>query len=348
MQFKYIATGVGSLPHTEVVAGCELALSCCPQGPFWPTLPKADFRENMYVQFSEGLPRVQLDPERQRVVFDCDGDLTEDLTAFYEKVLADDVDSFACGEEYARGLYYMMDALADFGEERQFVKGQVTGPFSFGLTATDTHNRPILFNDEMADAIVQGVAMKARWQVRKLSELGLPVVVFIDEPYFASLGSAYVPIGREQAVPMLQTVVSAIHQEEGICGVHCCGNTDWSAVIETGTDIMNFDAYAYFEGVSLYGEQVRTFLERGGTLAWGIVPTDENVLRETPDLLCARLDGCVESLVARGIPEELLRISMILTSSCGLAPAEVQAAERALRLTAELAEIARPAHCGVK
>ena len=338
MQFKCTATGVGSLPHTDVAAACELVLSCCPQAPFWPTLPKADFRENMYVQFSEGLPRARLDPERRRLVFDCEGDLTEDLAAFYERVLADDLSYFACGENYSRGLYHMLDVLADSDEKREFIKGQVTGPFSFGLTVTDTHNRPILFNDEMADAIVQGIAMKARWQVRKLSELGLPVVVFIDEPYFASLGSAYVPIGREQAVPMLQTVVSAIHQEDGICGIHCCGNTDWSAVIETGADIVNFDAYAYFEGVSLYGEQVRTFLERGGTLAWGIVPTDENVLHETPDLLRARLDRCIESLAVRGIPEALLRSSMILTSSCGLAPAEVRAAERALRLTAELAE----------
>jgi hypothetical protein len=204
--------------------------------------------------------------------------------------LADDVDAFACGEEYARGLYYMLDALGDSGEDRELVKGQVTGPFSFGLTVTDTHNRPILFNDEMADAIVQGIAMKARWQVRKLSEIGLPVVIFIDEPYFASLGSAYVPIGREQAVPMLQMVVSAIHQEEGICGIHCCGNTDWSAIVETGTDIVNFDAYTYFEGLSLYGEQVRAFLEDGGTLAWGIVPTDDNLRRETPESLRRLLD----------------------------------------------------------
>ena len=345
MRFKNIATGVGSLPHTDVVAGCECVLACCPQGPYWPTLPKADYRENMYVQFSERLPRVRLDEERRRVVFDCDGDLTEDLTAFYERVLAEDVDYFACGEEYARGLYYILDALENCGEEREFIKGQITGPFSFGLTATDTNNRPILFNDEMADAIVQGVAMKARWQTRKLGELGVPVVVFIDEPYFASLGSAYLPIGREQAIPMLQAMVSAIQSEGGICGIHCCGNTDWSAIIETGAEIINFDAYSYFEGLSLYTEQLRTFLGDGGTLAWGIVPTNDSLLRESPLSLMKLLDNQIECLAKRGLPEELLRGSAIITPSCGLGPMDVESAELAMRMTAELAEIMKPACC---
>jgi hypothetical protein len=67
---------------------------------------------------------------------------------------------------------------------------------------------------------------------------------------------------RDPGLP--QEVVDAIHADGGLAGIHVCANTDWSLVLESGADIVNFDAYAYFDRFILYGEsQIRDFLAAG-------------------------------------------------------------------------------------
>lgn len=62
-----LATGIGSLPHTDAEEAVDLVLKYCPQVPFWPQLPRRDAREGMIAQFSEGLPCLEL--AAQGVVF---------------------------------------------------------------------------------------------------------------------------------------------------------------------------------------------------------------------------------------------------------------------------------------
>ena len=164
--------------------------------------------------------------------FDTTADLSGPLEAFYERYLADDVDAFALQAEDAAGFYAMLDALRS-APAREWVKGQVTGPISFGLTVTDQALRSSLYDDMLADAIVKNVAMNARWQVRQLKQVGSNVIMFVDEPYMASFGSAFISLSREQAIAMLDEVFAAIHAEDALAGVHCCANTDWSVLLAT-------------------------------------------------------------------------------------------------------------------
>jgi hypothetical protein len=102
------------------------------------------------------------------------------------------------------------------------------------------------------------------------------VIIFIDEPALAGFGSSeLISISKEEILACLREVVDAIHTDGGLAGIHVCANTDWSLVLESGADIVNFDAYAYFDRFILYGDPIREFLAAGGMLAWGIVPTLE-------------------------------------------------------------------------
>ncbi|MDD4954058.1 MAG: hypothetical protein PHG40_04020, partial [Candidatus Omnitrophica bacterium] len=67
-QLKGLATGIGSLPHTQASMALELIFKYCPRAPFWPQLPKRDVKEGMIAQFSQNLPCLRLTP--QGVVFD--------------------------------------------------------------------------------------------------------------------------------------------------------------------------------------------------------------------------------------------------------------------------------------
>ena len=191
------------------------------------------------------------------------------------------------------------------------------------------------YDDILADALAKHLRLKAAWQERVLRELSPNTIIFVDEPYMNSFGSAFVSLSRPQVITLLEEVFKGI---SGLKGIHCCGNTDWSVLLETSVDILSLDAYNYGYSLSLYPVEVKAFVERGGIIAWGIVPNDEDVLaKETADSLVHRLEETVGALAKKGIDADLLMDRCLVTPSCTLSPLSPQAATNALELTAEVA-----------
>ena len=86
---------------------------------------------------------------------------------------------------------------------------------------------------------------------------------------------------REDVVALLKEVIDAVHADSGLAGIHCCGNTEWSILIDAGVDIVNFDAFEFGETIAMYGKAVKEHLQRGGMLAWGVVPTSVAIREQT-------------------------------------------------------------------
>jgi hypothetical protein len=161
----------------------------------------------------------------------------------------------------------------------------------------------------------------------------------------ASFGSAYINLSRDQVISMLDEVFDAIHVEGALASVHCCANTDWSVLLGTCVDILNLDAYGYLENLALYPLELRDFLDRGGTLAWGIVPNTGEIWGITPRALAQKLlDGfeiISRKAARRGVmidPQEFSDRSL-LTTSCGLGPVSIEIADRALDFLAQTKDI---------
>jgi hypothetical protein len=114
---------------------------------------------------------------------------------------------------------------------------------------------------------------------------GTPRIIFFDEPSLSFYGSAFSALNREEVVLSLNECIKGL---KGLKGVHCCGNTDWSILLFTKIDILSFDAYGYLENLSLHPKELKKFLERGGILACGIIPTSEAVLKEGVQSLVKR------------------------------------------------------------
>lgn len=330
---SFATTLIGSFPHTDSAALCERLAAAVPI-PAWPQLPRRTFRENMYTQYSAGLPGIVVDEAHQKVYFDTTADLSPALEEFYGRYLADEVESFALPSDYAAGFYTMLDALKSTSGE--WVKGHVTGPISFGLTVVDQNLRSSLYDEQLADPIVKQLAVNARWQIRQLKQVRSSVIIFVDEPYLSSFGSAFISLSREQVTAMLNEVFDAIHAEGALAGVHCCGNTDWSVLMDTSVDILNLDAYAYLENLALYPAELRAFLDRGGDLAWGIIPNNDTIFDVTPEQLAQRLRAGLQLISdkarRRGVTigaDEFADRSLI-TTACGLGPATIAIADRAV------------------
>ncbi len=344
---KCLATAVGSMPHKDPRTACRVVGRHLPEIPIWPQLPRMSFLENMYVQYSEGLPWARVDERAEKIHFETSQGLEEGLERFYESYLGGDLDYFAMSTNYARGFHETLEIARGGGFPRMlYLKGQITGPVSFGLTVTDEEKRSIQYNDALKDVVVKNCAMKARWQVERMKAVAPGVIIFIDEPYLASFGSAYISLSREDVVGALDEVVTAIHDAGALAGVHCCGNTDWSILMETGVDILNFDAYDYAETIALYPEELRRFLGRGGVLAWGVVPTTETVAGEGEESLLARFEEDLKRLIAHGFSREELLGSALITPSCGTGSLSVELSEKVFRLTEAISSELRGRHFG--
>ncbi len=317
---------VGSLPHSDLDSAWELILSRTPELPAWPQLPRRSFFENMYVQYSELFPGLQVDEDNERIWVDRQGELDPALEQLYAAYIDEELAHGAISSAYAAGL---AELPAEELSSAQAIKGHVTGPISWGLTVTDEKRRPILYDEVLADALARHLRLKARWQEDLLHQFNPNSIIFLDEPYMSSFGSAYVALGREQAITLIEEVLGGIH---GLKGVHCCGNTDWALLLATSIDILSLDAYNYAENLALYPNELGAFLDRGGIIAWGIVPNSHEVRGESVTSLVERLRAAMELLVHKGIPWEQLLESALITPACGLGTLTVPDAERAVDL----------------
>ena len=337
MEPRFMATAIGSLPNAGAGPACRLMLDSLPEMPAWPQLPKRSFLENMYVQYSEGLPGITVDETAERVWFQADEMTSDELEEFYRSVIEEDLDRFAISPRYAAGLAgFLGDEFSGELRGRPYVKGQVTGPVSFGLTVTDQDRRAALYDETLEQAIVKGLNLKARWQCRALKQAvpGAEVVLFFDEPYLVSVGSALLGVTREQVTGDMKECIKGCGAD--VTGMHCCGDTDWSMVFETGVDIVNFDAFDCMEGFIAHHQEIDRHLGRGGVIAWGVVPNCDKAQALRVDGLADMLEGAFDTLEDRGIDRETLARQSMVTPACGLGPTSVEAAEAALSLTGEL------------
>ncbi len=345
MQFnpRGIATAIGSFPHLEPEAACELILKYIPEIPIWPQLPNTSFREQMEIQYSEGMPCIEVDEARERIYFDTSGDSTRDLEIFYENVLAENLDYFQISSEYSRGLYQMEKKLSEVGcSAVKYFKCHVTGPLTFGLSKTDQEKRSIYYNEIFRDVVTKGIAMKARWMLNRFRFLERPQICFVDEPIFSAFGSStYVSVQRPDVVRCLSEVIDSIHREDALAGTHCCGNTEWTMLIDSGVDIISFDAYQYGETIGYYADRIRDFLAKGGVLAWGIVPTSEKIREHTPQSLVKKLEDLVGTLASKGIDKNLIWEQCLPTPSCGTGSLSVELAEEIFRQLSEVSGLLR-------
>ncbi len=336
INFDYKITGIGSVPFLDIEESCSFIKESFSEIPFWPQLVGRSVFEDMIIQFSERLPFLKVIKEERRLIA-IKGDSPEkELTDFYEHFFEEDTHWFLISEDYAPGLYRMTDIVKD--STAHFIKGQSVGPVTFTASIKGEDGRSALTDPELIDVYTKGIAIKGLWQVRKLKESGKKVILFLDEPYLATLGSAFSIISKDKVIEMLKEVIDYIKQREDvIVGIHCCANTDWSAVMSAKPDIISFDAFGYMNNFLLYKDKIFEFLKEGA-IAWGIVPTTDEDFEKRGSLkyLLNQLRSGIEKILDWGIRPEDLASRSLITPSCGMGTMNPDNAKKAVEVLLEL------------
>jgi methionine synthase II (cobalamin-independent) len=333
----FAATGIGSFPHKKEKEVFNLILQNFPEIPFWPQLPMRSFREGMVVQYSEGFPSFRVNEKDQKIWVDTTQGFDQEVERFYQFLENKELEPFRISEDFAKGLRLIEDLRSGgYQQKVKYVKGQIVGPITFGLSLTDQGRKSIFYDPLLKEILIKHLSSKAQWMEKWFNDLlpGTKTILFFDEPALSAYGSAFSSLNREDVIHSLNECFNAI---KGLKGIHCCGNTDWSLLLETHLDILSFDAYSYLETISLYPKELNAFLERGGILAWGIIPTSEEVLKEDVQSLVKRFKDGIETLSKNGIDPALLKRA-IITPSCGTASLSIPLAERVYQLTSEVSK----------
>ncbi|HIJ79411.1 MAG: hypothetical protein OEY01_10935 [Desulfobulbaceae bacterium] len=342
-QANGLATLIGSLPVNNHRDALSLIFNHTPDIPLWPQLP-CNPQEGMLSQFIEGMPGII--EENERTYFNIQTpSFEQEMVAYFEKYLAACEDHnlladspFAVSRERAQGLFALKEALLE-QKGLTAVKGQITGPFTLLTGLHDQEGRAAYYDPTIREMAIKGLALKAAWQVRFLKESGLPVLMFIDEPALAGLGSsAFISISLADIGQDLNEVIDAIHNNGGLAGVHVCANTDWDFLLSSNIEVLSFDAYSFFDKLAVYKEKLYAFLDRGGIIAWGGVPTSEKeqIDKESADSLVALWEKQYQQLVTPQWDLAKLLRQTLITPSCGTGSLPLPYANKVLELTRDV------------
>ncbi len=310
-----VATSIGSLPHTDPRAAATFVLERHPRLPGAPSLPNRSGMERMIAQAAWGIAGVSV---------------LEDGSLVLDERGVDHVTPLAHagidGEPFV-GLRAFLGAVAG---RRAPIKLQLTGPVTLGI-ALHSLGVPAARAFSVAGAAVRA---RARALVAAAQETApmAPLVVFVDEPGLTAAMDPSFPLDPNRTIDLVSSALATL-EHHAVTGLHCCGSADWRVVLQTGPQILSMPVAV---GAVEHAGALSAFLERGGWVAWGAVPTT-GPLGNTPERLWQHLSAEWCALTQGGCDPVLLREQAMITPACGLAMhGEVQA-DLVLSLTTQVA-----------
>lgn len=226
----------------------------------------------------------------------------------------DDSEYFDISKTYS-AVYHQF--LSNDFSDRPAIRGQLEGPISFGFNVIDQNERPILFDDTVRPFMLEFMAKRINVQLARLKKRNANAFMFVDEPGLQFLFSAMSGYGDIKAKEDLDIFFSQVDRPRGI---HLCGNPDWDFLLDLDLDILSLDIYTNAEIFASYAASIQRFLDRGGVIVWGIVPTGfEDFEKENTPSLIYRLEETWNVLMKKGIDRELLlERSLLSPATCCL------------------------------
>lgn len=306
------SSAIGSLPYLDAEEAARVILAAAPKLPAAPELPRLSPSASLLGSVAAAVPGLVMTAAGLQTTRPIDPDTPLDV-----------------GPDPARDAGLLaLAALADDGLPA--IKVQVPGPVTVATALTGT-GMPVIEARRLALRFARARAAALLDHVVDALPVTVPVVCF-DEPGLVTLDDDRAVMTTSEAIDAVAEVLADI-ESVGIGAVHCCGRTDWGAVLQTGAEIV----FAPLEqGLEELPGAVGAHLDRGGWIGWGVVPTDEP-LGTTGERSWKRLAEIWCSMVRSGCDPLRLRTQALVTPDCGLAGHGESQAERVLDITSSVA-----------
>jgi hypothetical protein len=313
-------TAMGIMPHKDVDKALDLALGL--DIPFWPQLPHVSLYEDMYVQTSQNFPGIEINFDKARLAFHTTK-FQESLEDYFARM--ESPETYALTPEYS---VVFQKFLSRNLQTYRAIRGQITGPVSFGFKVLDENLKPIIYNDEVKSILFDFIQKKVNLQYQELKEKNPNAFVWVDEPGLGYVFSGLSGYNDQQAKEDYAQFVQGL---EGPKGLHLCAEVNLPYLLELGTEILSFDAFQIGFMPKEYTQSVAEFIKKGGIISWGIVPTELKALEsQTPEKLASLLSGYWEIISENAdiSLEQIAEQALIAPARCCLVELTVEVAER--------------------
>jgi hypothetical protein len=322
-------TGIGSLPFLSADEAVRTVAEFCPQVPFWPQLPRLSVAEGVIgqglgvldglVESRAGGYGYQAKPGKIDAVVDAlhksSGSLTSSNAAGFPAFEA----------ALKQGWFGSAHAL----------KGQIEGPITLA-TYLFYRDRPFLADASLFAAVAFHIAQIVCWQIERLRAFGLPVLMFLDEPALCLNDAVPLGISQERRLSALSAILQDVRSRGAFSGLHCCADRPFDRMCAAMPDILSFDAHHGLEQF-FSNRHALNFLDRGGWVAWGMIPTSKDLASLQPASIFGRWLACAS---IAGDPQALAQRAMV-TATCGLGLLDASCVSQSFRLTRGFGKLIR-------
>jgi methionine synthase II (cobalamin-independent) len=310
-------TGIGGLPYIDPTEAARIELELHPELPAAPQLPRKHPHEAMLAQVAAGMLGIVSEP---------DGTLRVDRP----RALAPVANGAPLDADAWAGT---LAFLAECRRRETPIKLQLTGPVTLGIELCSAGVR-VTKAFAVAAATVRSRADALVTAARQAAPRA-PIVIMLDEPWLAAADEESFPLVPDDTIDLVSgALASAAAAGAAVTGVHCCGDADWSLVLHAGPDIVSLPASA---DIAQDAPALGVFLDRGGWIAWGVVPTDRPLgIRHEP--YWRVLNEAWTDLARGGCDPIAIRTQSLLTPTCGLSlhhPEQVPAVMSLVRAVAQ-------------
>lgn len=314
-------TGIGSLPLLDGDEAVRFVARYSPRIPFLPELPQRCANE-------ESIPRVlapvtDLLTRQHAGRFDV---LPGKLDVFLQRWAATPSEGDWL---HSAAFPHFKQALArgDFPDALA-VKTQMSGPMTLAYSL-HTGGRSFADQTQFHQPLLDYLLRLARWQIDQLSGYGLPVLLFLDEPclffHDQSVNGSRLVYLLDQMIRLLRRTTNAR------IGVHACAHGVIEPLLALQPDIVSLDAHIELENL-LSLPSARMFIDAGGSIALGAVPTWPDLSAFDPTAFLIRLALAVPD---QRFLEQLARQSFI-TATCEVGLLSQDAAQQSFETAASL------------
>lgn len=329
----------GGLPHRDGQAALDLLTTATPQVLGWASLPQRSFREVPLLQALAGFPGLVADIDREQVHVDR-AIAERGLDRLGLAYLRSESEVGVLAPEYAAGLSALLQHLEP-RETPLVLKIEVLGPVSLALQVVDERDRPLAYDPAMREALLQHLVQRIGWHYRQLSAMARHVLICLYEPFLNALESPLCPLTWEDGAELIDRVLIDIPAH---CGLIIDGAFNWPLMLAAPIDLLVFNALEQRTALFEAAPAVAGFVERGGKLGWGLVPTDRDSFEQTTVAeLAGQLEDAIQTLAQlSGMSPERIAGATLVCQAGRLTeqtPAQAEAiVQRCVELAADIRE----------
>lgn len=223
-----------------------------------------------------------------------------------------------------------VDELRRRPPSHRVVKLQVTGPVTLAMALERAGGRSGATREahDLAAQIAVWLGASAGEQAAALDDLGLTVLLVVDEPGLAGAGLS----GSDAQV------WDPLRRAAHAWGLHICGQVPWELIDAAEVDVLSFDVSRYGLAPDAAAVLARLFA-RGGRVIWGVVdPVAPGDAATAAGRLAASAATVAPELSAGGVAA-----SSLVSPSCGTGRVSIDSERRVAEILAAAVTATRAA-----